>query len=158
MVAAGLTSVCLGWATGAQAHQIESSLERLTSLREGLMVESRFSTGEPVEGAIVRLVPPEGGQPVEVGRIDASGRLGFSLPSAADGSWELQVDAGPGHRDFLEVPVRRGEAQLDQVTEAPAMAPDHWSTPLARAMVLIGGLSSLGGLMAGVQSIRRRGR
>ena len=101
-----------------EAHAIESSLDRLESLREGLMLESHFSNGEPVKGAMVRLVPPNGGQPVEVGQMNAQGRLSFNMPHGADGDWELQVDAGPGHRDFLEVPTQAGQAQLDRVSSA----------------------------------------
>ncbi|WP_259737667.1 hypothetical protein [Synechococcus sp. CS-205] len=142
-----------------EAHAIESSLDRLTSLREGLMLESHFSNGEPVKGAVVRLVPPDGGQPVDVGQIDDQGRLSFNMPKGADGDWELQVDAGPGHRDFLEVPTRQGQAQLDQVSRG-----DSGFQPLSpaphqlRSLLLIGGITGLGGVVGGlVLQQRRRG-
>jgi nickel transport protein len=141
----------------AHAHAIESSLERLASLRDGLMLESRFSTGEPAAGATVRLVPPDGGTPVEVGRIDTEGRLGFSLPKGTNGTWELQVDGGPGHRDFLEFPVQQGQPRLDQLSQQSSPLVDPVATPLFRALLLVGGLSSLGGVLAGMGRPRRRG-
>jgi nickel transport protein len=65
-------------------------------------VSSRFGNGEPAAEAVVRLLPPEG-EPIELGRTDASGQLKFQLPRQARGDWELQVDAGPGHRDYLNL-------------------------------------------------------
>ena len=88
----------------AAAHGIESSLERVAGLSGGLALESHFSSGEPAAGAAVMLVAP-GGQTVAVGHTDANGQLRFKLPPSVDGSWELRVDQGPGHRDYLELPV-----------------------------------------------------
>ena len=102
----------------AQAHGIESSITRLQSLSDSLMLESRFSNGEPTSDAIVRLVAPDG-QAMELGRTDAEGQLSFALPKQANGDWELQVDGGPGHRDYLEMPVQQGQAQLDQISQRP---------------------------------------
>ncbi|WP_231594824.1 hypothetical protein [Synechococcus sp. CBW1107] len=142
-----------------EAHAIESSLDRLESLRDGLMLESRFSNGEPVKGAMVRLVPPNGGQPLEVGRIDAQGRLSFNMPKGAEGDWELQVDGGPGHRDFLELPTHSGQAQLDRVSSSSS---GQWLKPtqdLAHrhgSMLLIGGITGLGALVGGLAVQRRR--
>ncbi len=97
------------WPGGpVQAHAIESSLERVTALNAsvaaeaGMRLESRFSTGEPAQHANVRLMPPSG-EPIELGQTDAAGQLLFSLPAATDTNWELQVDAGPGHRDYLDL-------------------------------------------------------
>ncbi len=139
-----------------EAHAIESSLEKLESLRQGLMLQSHFSSGEPTAGAAVRLVPPDGGAVVELGQMDPQGRLDFTLPKGADGSWELQVDAGPGHRDYLQVPIQHGQARLDQVSEAAPRERLPWSSPLLQSLLLIGGLGSLGGLLAGMASGHRR--
>ena len=57
----------------------------------------------PAVAAAVRLVPPDGGAPIEVGRTDADGQIRFTLPPQAGEDWEIQVDAGPGHRDYLEL-------------------------------------------------------
>jgi len=88
----------------AVAHGIESSLERVADLGGGLVLQSHFSTGEPAAGAAVTLVAP-GGQTVALGQTDAQGQLRFRLPVSVDAAWELRVDQGPGHRDYLELPL-----------------------------------------------------
>jgi nickel transport protein len=141
-----------GWPERAHAHAIESSLDRLQSLRDGLVLESHFSTGEPVVGAKVRLVPPGGGEGVELGQMDASGRLAFNLPKQVDGTWEVQVDGGPGHRDFLDLPVSKGKPQIDQVSEGLLFAPQ--GSPSLRHLLLLGGLGSLGWSLAAMAGWR----
>jgi nickel transport protein len=128
----------------AQAHGIESSLTRLESLTDSLVLESRFSNGEPTSDAMVRLVAPDG-ESLELGRTNANGQLSFALPKQANGEWELQVDGGPGHRDYLEMPVQQGQAQLDKISQH-----SHGSTPL-------GWLGALGAtaMLLGLQRIRR---
>ena len=137
-----------GLTTGsAQAHGIESRLSPLRGLSDALLLQSQFSNGEPTRDAVVRLVPPQG-QALELGRTDQHGQLSFALPKGANGSWELQVDAGPGHRDYLEMPLRRGRAQLDRVSEQPRPA---------RAGGWLVGLIGLGAtaMLLGLQRIRR---
>lgn len=122
----------------AQAHGIESSITRLQSLSDSLMLESRFSNGEPTSDAIVRLVAPDG-QAMELGRTDAEGQLSFALPKQANGDWELQVDGGPGHRDYLEMPVQQGQAQLDQISQRPLQHnPLTWLGALGATAMLLG--------------------
>ena len=122
----------------AQAHGIESSITRLQSLSDSLMLESRFSNGEPTSDAIVRLVAPDG-QAMELGRTDAEGQLSFALPKQANGDWELQVDGGPGHRDYLEMPVQQGQAQLDQISQRPLQHnPLSWLGALGATAMLLG--------------------
>jgi len=136
------------WPERAAAHAIESSLERVEALREGLVLESRFSTGEPVVGASVRLVRPGGGPAVELGQSDANGRFTFQLPDRADGTWELQVDGGAGHRDFLDLPVQQGRLKLDQISEAPRPATAALTSPILRHLLVFGGLGTLACLLA----------
>ena len=122
----------------AQAHGIESSLTRLQSLSDGLMLQSQFSNGEPTSDAVVRLVAPDG-QAVELGRTNAEGQLSFALPKQANGDWELQVDGGPGHRDYLEMPVQQGQAQLDQISQRPLQHnPLTWLGALGATAMLLG--------------------
>jgi hypothetical protein len=92
----------------------------------------------------VRLVAPDG-ESRELGRTNEKGQLSFALPKQANGEWELQVDGGPGHRDYLEMPVQQGQAQLDQISQH-----SHGSTPL-------GWLGALGAtaMLLGLQRIRR---
>ncbi len=128
----------------ASAHGIESSITRLESLTDSLVLESRFSNGEPTSDAVVRLVAPDG-ESRELGRTNAQGQLSFALPKQANGEWELQVDGGPGHRDYLEMPVQQGQAKLDQISQH-----SHCSSPL-------GWLGALGAtaMLLGLQRIRR---
>ena len=98
------------------AHQIESAL---TYLEGNLELSSSFSNGEPTEGAMVRLLNPDGTPQRELGSTDADGRLLIDLSDVADGVLDLQVDGGPGHRDYLELPVSSGQVDLDQVVSLP---------------------------------------
>ena len=121
----------------ARAHGIESSVTRLQSLSDSLVLESRFSNGQPTSDAVVRLVGPDG-QSVELGRTNANGQLSFALPKQANGEWELQVDGGPGHRDYLEMPVQAGQAKLDQISDHHHANPLGWLTALGATAMLLG--------------------
>ena len=139
----------LASAAPAHSHAIESSLERLSSLTDQLVLDSRFGNGEPADDAVVRLVPPNG-EPIELGRTDASGQLRFQLPSNATSAWELQVDRGPGHRDYLELPGA-----------APALSTGFNSSRpeqgIRTGLALLG-LSAAAGVLGGALSWRRGGR
>jgi len=126
---------------GARAHGIQSSLERFGGL--GASLESSYSNGLPASNASVRLVPP-GGSPIELGRTDANGHLSFQLPAKASADWEIQVDAGPGHRDYLEVPSRtKGPAPGLSSSEGLLRGPlSHLLT-----LALLGSAGILGGLL-----------
>lgn len=154
----GLTTLVAS-AGPLRAHGIESSLESLTRLTEAhlpasstpagraprLQLASHFSSGLPASDALVSLVPPGGGEGISVGRTDASGRLSFALPSGIAPDWEIRVDAGPGHRDYLELPGAKGPAHQAQ-TPLSRLQPVGW-VPLL-------GLGLLGG--AGCALRRRR--
>jgi nickel transport protein len=136
----------MGWAAAAlllsgpsaHAHGIESSISRLEQLSSQLLLESQFSSGEPTSGAIVRLVAPDG-HALELGKTDAKGQLSFALPKQANGDWELQVDGGPGHRDYLEMPVQAGQAQLDRIsTEQRHAHPLAWLSAMGATAMLLG--------------------
>jgi nickel transport protein len=102
----------------AGAHAIQSSLDSLhvhshpagglqasaAPTPGQLRLSSSFSTGQPVVAAAVRLAAPDGRAVIELGRTDAQGSLTFNLPQQVRPDWELQVDGGPGHRDYLELP------------------------------------------------------
>ena len=100
----------------AKAHQIESALHYLDG---DLQLSSSFSNGEPTQGAIVRLLNADGTPGQELGRTDTQGRLGIDLSSVGNGTVDLQVDGGPGHRDYLELPVQDGEVDLNEVVAFP---------------------------------------
>ena len=99
-----------------QAHQIESAL---TYLDGTLELSSSFSNGEPTQGAVVRLLNADGSPGTELGRTDASGRLTLDLSGLDDGIVDLQVDGGPGHRDYLEMDVNDGVVNPDAVVSLP---------------------------------------
>lgn len=100
----------------AEAHGVESSLRYLNGQLE---LTSNFSTGEPVEGAIVRLLQDDGSPGEELGRIDNEGRLQMTLPALNDGLVDLQVDGGPGHRDYLTLPLQKGRVKVNDVVQSP---------------------------------------
>ena len=100
----------------AKAHQIESALQYLDG---DLQLSSSFSNGEPTQGAIVRLLNADGTPGQELGRTDADGRLSLDLRTVGNGTVDLQVDGGPGHRDYLELPVHDGEVNLNEVVVFP---------------------------------------
>jgi len=140
----------------AAAHAIQTTLESLGSLSRAssgattapagvnFTLASSFSTGEPVADASVRLVPP-GGTPIALGRTDARGQLNFQLPAGARSNWEVQVDGGPGHRDYLELPngaVRPAATSFLAVPQDLPHTPNSLLTPLL-GLGLMGALAGL---------------
>ena len=159
---AGTVALLLAHALPApvRAHAIQTNLERIDALSASLgqpsaasgfiRLETSFSSGQPVASAQVRLVPPDGGVAIEVGRTDGEGRLTFPLPKQARADWELQVDGGPGHRDYLELPGATTPALHSAKPAGKLLFPvAHHPAVLA----LLGCLS-LGGL--GGLALRRR--
>ena len=67
----------------------------------------------------MRLLNPDGTPGVELGRTDADGQVRLDLQAIEDGRYDLQVDGGPGHRDYLDIPVQQGRVRLDEVVQAP---------------------------------------
>ena len=59
-----------------------------------------------------------------------NGQLVLTLPNLVEGVLNLQVDGGPGHRDYLELPIRQGSVLLDEVVQthnqSPALPPFAW--------------------------------
>jgi len=129
-----------------RAHAIESSLVRLQALHNTLELDSHFSSGVPVDGALVRLVSPDGQQSIAVGRTDRLGALRFQVPASANSSWEVQVDGGAGHRDYLELPAGGGSAPQARTPSAPG----------AQTGALPLGLMLLGMVSGGLIWIRQR--
>ena len=149
----------------ASAHAIQSSLETLGSLSRAytgsstgagtdaagtgaagpsFALASSFSTGAPVADASVKLVPP-GGTPIALGRTDARGQLNFQLPAGARSDWEIQVDGGPGHRDYLELPkgaVRPATTTFKVQPQDSPNPPNRLLPPLL-ALGLVGALAGL---------------
>ena len=93
----------LGHMQNVSAHGVESTLRYLDGQLE---LNSSFSTGEPVEGAVVRLPKLMAAQ-AQCSVEWTPGRLQVNLPDLTDGLVDLQVDGGPGHRDYLTLPLNR---------------------------------------------------
>ena len=144
----------------ASAHAIQTTLETLSSLSRAytgsstgpdtaaagpsITLASSFSTGAPVADASVKLVPP-GGTPIALGRTDARGQLNFQLPAGARSDWEIQVDGGPGHRDYLELPNGAGRPAATTLLKQPqgsANTPNRLLPPLL-GLGLVGALAGL---------------
>ncbi len=140
-------SLGLGQGQPAKAHAIESTLNYLDG---SLELQSHFSTGTPVEGAVVRVLEPNGAPGRELGRMDQQGKLSLSLPDMQEGTLDLQVDAGPGHRDYLMLPIRSGKVRLDEVVTHPK-APQTPSFLISTESPLLLGLA---GLLFSVRSQR----
>jgi hypothetical protein len=141
-------SLALAGQGTAHAHAIESSLERLSGLNDSLLLQSRFGTDQPASDAEVRLVSPNGVS-IALGRTDADGKLRFQLPKAAGPDWELQVDQGPGHRDYLELPAA-GSGTTVQPSRQAGMGGLSWREArlalLQPQSLALAGLVALGGL------------
>jgi nickel transport protein len=159
LLASGALLACAN-PQAASAHAIQTSLETLSSLSRAytgsstgpgtaaagpsFALASSFSTGAPVADASVKLVPP-GGTPIALGRTDARGQLNFQLPAGARSDWEIQVDGGPGHRDYLELPngaVRPAATTLMMQPQGSANPPIRLLPPLL-GLGLVGALAGL---------------
>ena len=112
----------------ARAHQVESALRYVDG---DLELSSNFSNGEPTQGAMVRLIKADGTPGQALGRIDDDGKLNLDLRDFENGVVDLQIDGGPGHRDYLTLPVEDGRVQLDEVVQVPVL------------LVLVGSLVSV---------------
>ncbi len=146
---AGGVLLALFTAPAVRAHGIESTLEkvgdRLTS--SPYLLESRFSSGLPAKEATVRMVSPDGTASVDLGATNAEGRLTFTLPARARADWEVQVDAGPGHRDYIELPGTTPPGLQGEIRRV--------SQPLARQLGPLGAVALLG-TVAGLMLHRPR--
>lgn len=144
----------------ARAHGIQSTLEPLRQaaavagppLSSGeLQLSSQFSSGLPASDAAVKLVSPDGGSSIALGRTDASGRLNFNLPTGSHAGWEVMVDAGPGHRDYLELPSAAGRSHAE-AKPLPSLWHDLRAASPQTGLALLGLLA-----ISGVgQQLRRR--
>ena len=98
------------------AHQIESALRYLDNELE---LQSHFSNGEPAQGAVVRLIESDGSSGQELGRTNENGQAILDISTLKDGYFDIQVDCGPGHKDYLEIPLKAGKVIIDNVVQSP---------------------------------------
>ncbi|MBD2550502.1 hypothetical protein H6G65_13085 [Microcystis elabens FACHB-917] len=132
----------------ARAHGIQSTLDYFPSATGGEMkLESHFSSGDPARDATVRLLPPDGGEAIAIGRTGPDGRLVFTLPPQLQNGWEIQVDAGPGHRDYLSPDdAKRSPAPAGFTGQAAGQVRrlHRWSDPLPWALTGLALITGLG--------------
>lgn len=138
----------------ARAHAIQSDLTvlgahshphaTLPAAGSKLELASHFSTGLPARDASVRLIPVQGGTPIELGRTDADGRLAFALPQGIGRDAEIQVDAGAGHRDWIE---------LSELGSPARQAALPWAS-LHGNLLSLAPIAALG-LLAGLARLKR---
>ncbi|MGC6483969.1 MAG: hypothetical protein ACON4T_10480 [Synechococcus sp.] len=100
------------------AHALESSLRYING---ELQLSSNFSTGDAAAGATVRLLQADGSPGKELGQMDSNGMLTLALPAVKQGILDVQIDGGPGHRDYLSLPMDGGVVQLDAVSQEERM-------------------------------------
>ena len=124
---------------GHSHSHLEASLPAAGSKLE---LASHFSTGLPARDASVLLIPAQGGTPIELGRTNADGRLAFALPAGTGRNAEIQVDAGAGHRDWIELSELGGPVRQAAVPWGALRGNLLTLAPFA-ALGLLGGLARL---------------
>ena len=69
-------------------------------------LRTSFSSGEPLAHAPVRLESHDGDRSIELGATDADGRFTGELPALDSDAWDVVIDGGIGHRDYLGLDER----------------------------------------------------
>ena len=142
-------------ANAFEANAFEANAFKANALRDNtFQLESCFSTGEPAQSATVRLVSPDG-EAIVLGQTNAEGQLQFQVPQQARSDWEVQVDAGPGHRDYLELNENLVSAASSPTV--PALRRPSLAQTLNRSQLIVG-LMGAGLGAAGLLRLRRRHR
>ncbi len=111
-----LTSVFLFTTNPYKAHSIQSEV---TFENGKVRLSSRFSNGEPVEGAVISILNQESLPVIELGQTNHLGNLILNLPYLDSGKINVQIDGGPGHRDYLMIPIRSGKILFQKISSLP---------------------------------------
>jgi nickel transport protein len=125
---------------GASHSHLQASVPAAGSKLE---LASHFSTGLPASDASVRLIPAQGGSPIELGRTNADGRLAFALPAGSGRDAEIQVDAGAGHRDWIELSELGRPARQSALPSWGALPGNLLTLAPIAALGLLAGLARL---------------
>ena len=144
MVGTASCALAVGLPMAGHAHAIESTINYLDG---ELQLHSSFSTGDAAAGATVRLLQADGSPGEELGQMDANGVLTLTLPALQQGVLDVQIDGGPGHRDYLSLPMREGVVQIDAVSQGETTSPG-W-------LALLGGAGAGAGLYGGTVLVGR---
>jgi len=144
MVGTASCALAVGLPMAGHAHAIESTINYLDG---ELQLHSSFSTGDAAAGATVRLLQADGSPGEELGQMDANGVLSLTLPALQQGVVDVQIDGGPGQRDYLSLPMREGVVQIDAVSQGETASPG-W-------LALLGGAGAGAGLYGGTVLVGR---
>ena len=144
MVGTASCALAVGLPMAGHAHAIESTINYLDG---ELKLHSSFSTGDAAAGATVRLLQADGSPGEELGQMDTNGVLSLTLPALQQGVLDVQIDGGPGHRDYLSLPMREGVVQIDAVSQGETASPG-W-------LALLGGAGAGAGLYGGTVLVGR---
>ena len=97
---AGLVALAVLAPSRGLSHAVQTDVSSL--LPSGLInLRTSFSSGEPLANAPVRLESHDGSQSIELGATDADGRFTGELPELDSEAWDVVIDGGIGHRDYL---------------------------------------------------------
>lgn len=142
-LASGVCPPHLGHAPGSGTDAIAHGLgHRLLDSRRAVAFETRYSSGEAVAYGEVLIKAPGGGEvEYQNGRTDAKGRFAF-IPDR-DGSWDVVVNAGMGHRHAFAVDVANEKAVTQEVKPS-------------RVLPGLLGVSLLANIALAVAAFRRR--
>jgi nickel transport protein len=90
---------------------------QVNQTRQGLELESVYSTGEPLEQAQVEIYAPNNtSEPWLVGTTDNEGKFSFIPDPSIPGDWEIAI-LQDGHEDYLTVPVKADGIQFDLISQ-----------------------------------------
>ena len=110
----GLAGLALLMPSRGLAHAVQTDVSSL--LPSGAInLRTSFSSGEPLAHAPVRLESHDGSQSIPLGATDGDGHFAATLPELDSQSWDVVIDGGIGHRDYLgldeEVEISRSGLQ-----------------------------------------------
>ncbi len=148
VVASLILLTSFGFPRGAWAHSVET--DYLVSARSQLQIQAKFSTGEPLQQAPVKIYSPNHpDKPWAEGSTDADGRFAFKPDPSIPGEWTVKIGQSD-HGDILSVPVNRQGIEEQQISDNPINRPHlHWNHQL-----IVLGLATLSGL--GLRRFLRR--
>ncbi len=145
LLALFLLLTTLGIAAPAFAHTVET--DYLVNAQSGLEIRSHYSTGEPMEKAVVKVYSPsDPSKPWMEASTDAEGRFAFLPDRSIPGDWTVKVGQ-TDHGDALTVEV------TDQGVE---IAPDVKERADGSKQLVVIGFAALTGGIAKKLSSRKR--
>ncbi|MDR0642482.1 MAG: hypothetical protein LBG07_08490 [Treponema sp.] len=114
--------------------------------RTAKVVHFKYSTGEPMMYAKVKLYPPS--RPDVESLQSITDRNGiFSFIADEEGEWRIDAEDGMGHKGTITVTAAAGASAASGAAEAAA--PESGGPPVPPALALITGLSLILNIFSG---------